>query len=206
MKSSEEYLGCLCGRPRALRCFQELLEVATRPSAFLAPDLSRFLSEDPTRCHSLLVVKDGKAFGEQPQAHPVAAASSRGSTRLARTSSFLPGSPKNLPGRASVPYAGVFERISETTAGRKHPVGLRFWRALQVLLSGVEQDLAMWYILRVRLDTRTLAHLFPPPDSCPSSRVLDRYQLDERLDLEQYAAFWGKWAGREREFFEECGC
>ena len=84
-------------------------------------------------------------------------------------------------------------------------VGLRFWQALQVLLRGVEQDLAKWCLLRQRLDTRALEHLFPPPDPCSSSRTLDRYQLDGRVDSEQYAAIWGEWAGREREFFEECG-
>ena len=84
-------------------------------------------------------------------------------------------------------------------------VGLRFWRALQVLLGNVEKDLARWCLLKLQLEARTLARLFPPPDPASSSQTLDRYQLDERVDPEQHAAIWGEWAGREREFFEECG-
>ena len=84
-------------------------------------------------------------------------------------------------------------------------VGLRFWKALRVLLAGVEKDLARWCLLKLRLDTQALARLFPPPDSTASPRMLDRFQLDARVDPEQRAAIWGEWAGREREFFEECG-
>ena len=84
-------------------------------------------------------------------------------------------------------------------------VGLRFWRALQVLLLNVEKDLAKWCLLKLQLDMRALARLFPSTDPASSSRTLDRYQLDERVDPEQHAAIWGEWAGREREFFEECG-
>jgi hypothetical protein len=84
-------------------------------------------------------------------------------------------------------------------------VGLKFWRALQVLLSGVEGSLAKWCLLSLKLDSQTLAHLFPPPDPCPSPRILDRYQIDERVNPDRYSEVWGTWAGRERELFEECG-
>jgi hypothetical protein len=84
-------------------------------------------------------------------------------------------------------------------------VGLRFWRVLQVLLREVEGNLARWCLLRLRLGVRELAHLFPPPDPVPPSRTLDRYQLDQRVDPKEYAALWGDWAGRESEFFQECG-
>lgn len=84
-------------------------------------------------------------------------------------------------------------------------VGSRFWRALQVLLAGVEHDLARWCLLEAGLDTDSLRSLFPPPEPSTPSRTIDRFQLDGRADPEKYAAAWGAWAGRERELFDACG-
>jgi hypothetical protein len=84
-------------------------------------------------------------------------------------------------------------------------VGSRFWRALQVLLAGVEHDLARWCLLEAGLDTGPLGRLFPPPEPRTPSRTIDRFQLDGRADPVQYAAVWGAWAGRERELFDACG-
>jgi hypothetical protein len=84
-------------------------------------------------------------------------------------------------------------------------VGSRFWRALQVLLAGVEYELARWCLLELGLDTGTLGHLFPPPEPAAPTRTIDRFQLDGRVDPEHYAAQWGEWAGRERELFDACG-
>jgi hypothetical protein len=84
-------------------------------------------------------------------------------------------------------------------------VGLKFWRALQVLLAGVEKDLARWCLLELRLGAGALGCLFPPPEPTEPSRTIDRFQLDGRVNPEQHAAVWGEWAGRERELFDACG-
>jgi hypothetical protein len=84
-------------------------------------------------------------------------------------------------------------------------VGQRFWRAVLGLLVGVESDLARWCLLKLRLGTRELASLLPPPVRTSPAPALDRYQLDGRADPNRYAAVWGKRAGREREFYQECG-
>jgi len=84
-------------------------------------------------------------------------------------------------------------------------VGRKFWRALQALLAGVEHDLARWCLLEAGLDTGPLGRLFPPPAPAVPSRTIDRFQLDGRVDPEQYAAVWGAWTGRERELFDACG-
>ena len=84
-------------------------------------------------------------------------------------------------------------------------VGSKFWRALQALLAGVEHDLARWCLLEAGLDTGPLGRLFPPPAPAVPSRTIDRFQLDGRVDPEQYAAVWGAWTGRERELFDACG-
>jgi hypothetical protein len=84
-------------------------------------------------------------------------------------------------------------------------VGRRFWRALQVLLVGVEKDLARWCLLELRLGAGALGRLFPPPEPITPSRTIDRFQIDGRVDPEQHAAVWGEWAGRERELFDACG-
>lgn len=83
-------------------------------------------------------------------------------------------------------------------------VGQRFWMALKMLLQGVEADLARWCLLRLRLDTRALGRLFPPPDPVPDPRVLDRFQLDGKADPEAYAAVWGRWRNRETQFYARC--
>jgi hypothetical protein len=84
-------------------------------------------------------------------------------------------------------------------------VGLKFWQAMRTLLKAVENDLARWCLLKLRFDTRTLERLLPPPAPTSSPRTLDHFQLDEQVDPEHYAAIWGDWAGREREFYGECG-
>jgi hypothetical protein len=84
-------------------------------------------------------------------------------------------------------------------------VGRKFWRALQMLRAGVEKDLARWCLLELQLDAGALERLFSPPEPPALPCTLDRFQLDGRVDPEQYAAAWGQWAGRERELFTACG-
>lgn len=76
-------------------------------------------------------------------------------------------------------------------------VGRTFWRALELLLRAVEDDLARWCLLESGVEVHGLAE--------SGSGRLDAHQLDGRLDPEKYAAAWGTWAGRGRELYAKCG-
>jgi hypothetical protein len=69
-------------------------------------------------------------------------------------------------------------------------VGVIFWKYMDQLLSETERLLSRWCILQLDLGSEALELLFPPP---PSERVSGHPQI-----------FWGKWLGREREFFIQC--
>lgn len=83
-------------------------------------------------------------------------------------------------------------------------LGQRFWRAVQALLSAVERDLARWCLLETGLGPKALASLLPPPVPAAPVFMLDRYQLDGRVDPRRYAAAWGERAGRERAYYRRC--
>ena len=58
------------------------------------------------------------------------------------------------------------------------------------LLSETERLLSHWCILQLDIGPHAMELLFPPP---PSERISGHPEI-----------FWGKWQGREREFFIEC--
>jgi hypothetical protein len=69
-------------------------------------------------------------------------------------------------------------------------VGVIFWKYMDQLLSEAERLLSQWCILQLDIGIDALELLFPPP---PSEPVADHPQK-----------FWGKWLGRESEFFIDC--
>jgi hypothetical protein len=73
-------------------------------------------------------------------------------------------------------------------------VGNAFWRgALRPLLAAVEGALARWCLLELDLDVSALERLARAEvEPVPS-------------DLRRYRAQWGRWAGREVEFYRACG-
>ncbi len=79
-------------------------------------------------------------------------------------------------------------------------VGMRFWKTLKQLLSAVESSLARWCVLELDVGTEALRRLFPPPQRA-TAQTFDEHDLDGRVDLKEYRALWGTWAGREREFY-----
>lgn len=63
-----------------------------------------------------------------------------------------------------------------------------FWKYLDKLLAAVETALARWCLLRIDLGGQALTELIPASgDPVAGSKTV-----------------WGRWAGREREFFMEC--
>jgi hypothetical protein len=83
-------------------------------------------------------------------------------------------------------------------------VGRAFWRdALEHLLGIVERNLAAWCITKLDLGIDALNELYgATTDIRPP--LLTPAQLDNRPDLARQPRVWGKWFGREREFFIEC--
>lgn len=63
-----------------------------------------------------------------------------------------------------------------------------FWKYLDKLLAAVEIALARWCLLQIDLDAHALTELIPASGEPVAGSK----------------AVWGRWAGREREFFMEC--
>jgi hypothetical protein len=84
-------------------------------------------------------------------------------------------------------------------------VGLTFWRdSLQRVLQAVERDLARWCLLELEFDGETLRHLVGTEDWAYEAGAVTGGSLDNQVDRKTYARIWGKWLGREQEFFGRC--
>jgi hypothetical protein len=83
-------------------------------------------------------------------------------------------------------------------------VGRAFWRdSLERLLNTIESALAAWCVLELDLGIESLRELFGPPGD-PQPGALTAADLDKRADQDRQTRIWGKWAGREQDFFVEC--
>ena len=81
-------------------------------------------------------------------------------------------------------------------------MGQRFWQEMVALLQSVEFSLGDWCVQQLDVGTEALQLMFPPPDAKrPSS--LSAHDLDGLADAELQRAVWGRWYGREREFYVE---
>jgi hypothetical protein len=84
-------------------------------------------------------------------------------------------------------------------------VGFTFWRdSLQRVLHTVECALARWCLLELNLDDEALRHLVGTEDWTDEAETVTGASLDNRVDRSAYARIWGKWRGREQEFFGRC--
>lgn len=84
------------------------------------------------------------------------------------------------------------------------PVGRRFWQALERLLTTVEYQLARRCIGELDLDQEAVGH-FVASDNRDGTIAFDGLQLDGAVNEAAYRAMWGRWCGREREFFRTAG-
>jgi hypothetical protein len=85
-------------------------------------------------------------------------------------------------------------------------VGYTFWRdSLHPLLKAVEQDLAHWCVLQLGCGTDALRDLVDSGAWTSGAEAITSDALDNRVDQKAYARIWGKWRGREHEFFCRCG-
>jgi hypothetical protein len=84
-------------------------------------------------------------------------------------------------------------------------VGFTFWRdSLQQLLQIMERALARWCLLKLKLHSETLRHLVSTDDWTGEPDTVTGASLDNQVDRSAYARIWGKWRGREHEFFLRC--
>jgi hypothetical protein len=82
-------------------------------------------------------------------------------------------------------------------------VGKRFWQQLHRLLGLAERQVASWCILQLELGPEALGSLFPFP--YPPETPVTGADFDGRPDPAQLKKLWGKWFGREREFYRVAG-
>lgn len=82
--------------------------------------------------------------------------------------------------------------------------GQKFWQTLKQLLTRVEVGLSRWCVLELDPGNQALEILFSRISADRERPKLDANQIDHVADLKAYRLLWGKWLGREREFYREC--
>jgi hypothetical protein len=78
-------------------------------------------------------------------------------------------------------------------------VGEEFWRQLTGLLSVIEFELSVWCATELDAGTRELLELLKPDRT-----EIDPVELGASGKVQNYAAVWGKWKGREIEYYRHC--
>jgi len=82
-------------------------------------------------------------------------------------------------------------------------VGSTFWRALESLLNHLERTQSLWCLTQLDMSDASLAQILPNYRRDESK--FTPQELDEVVDEQAHRALWGNWAGREAEFYRECG-
>jgi len=80
-------------------------------------------------------------------------------------------------------------------------VGKEFWESMHWLLLSAETALARWCVIRLEVGTEALSLLFPTPGDPPPPPTAEEF--DGRVAPDEYRRRWGRWAGREREYYLE---
>jgi hypothetical protein len=75
--------------------------------------------------------------------------------------------------------------------------GFDFWRSLDELLRSVDRQLGLWCALEMGIEAEMLARLLDPVP-------LQAAELGGGIEEGVYARLWGRWAGREEEFYRGC--
>jgi hypothetical protein len=77
--------------------------------------------------------------------------------------------------------------------------GFHFWRLAHKLLTSVEQDLELWCMAELKAGLEEVAEAMPTKVQPP-----DVSELEGEIDWVRYRKLWGRWAGREAQFYREC--
>lgn len=83
-------------------------------------------------------------------------------------------------------------------------VGANFWSTIKQLIRAIEKDLAYWCVLNLDLGVEAVERLFSSTRKTNPGKQIDKTQLDGVINLESQRLLWGKWLGREKEFYVEC--
>jgi hypothetical protein len=84
-------------------------------------------------------------------------------------------------------------------------IGFSFWRgALHPLLQTIERDLARWCVIEEGGDEETLEQLVGSSAWALEAEAVDGDALNGVLDEAAYRRLWGRWSGRETEFYQRC--
>lgn len=83
-------------------------------------------------------------------------------------------------------------------------VGNQFWTTLHQLLSRVERSLSHWCVLELEIGPESLSELFPARKTMKADGSISPRALDGLADPAASRLVWGKWVGREEEFYREC--
>ena len=80
--------------------------------------------------------------------------------------------------------------------------GQHFWRdAVHRLLKAIEHALSQWCVMELDPGTAALERIFNLSDDC---NTIEEGELEGQVKESDYRALWGRWAGKEREFYEAC--
>ena len=82
-------------------------------------------------------------------------------------------------------------------------VGLTFWNALESLLHHTDDALGTWCLSQLAMTDSSLAKILQ--DRRRDKPHFTPQELDEAVDEPTHRALWGNWAGREPEYYRECG-
>jgi hypothetical protein len=82
-------------------------------------------------------------------------------------------------------------------------LGERFWMALHHLLSRAEHALAQWCVVELDIGDEALAKVVRAAKLAAQVRSTP-YTLDDVSGADAAGDMWGRWSGRELEFYEAC--
>jgi hypothetical protein len=83
-------------------------------------------------------------------------------------------------------------------------IGQTFWMALQVFLTSINKELALWAVLQLDIGSDALACLGGWRERVTHSENLQPHEIDSRQNAKAARKIWGRWWGRETEFYVEC--
>jgi len=80
--------------------------------------------------------------------------------------------------------------------------GFRLWRdGIHALLKTVEATLAGWCVLQLDMGSTAIESILALSDN---PKTIEDGELEGKVQPAEYQKFWGRWAGKEREFYEAC--
>lgn len=84
-------------------------------------------------------------------------------------------------------------------------VGNDFWRMLKELLGYIESELVRWCVVELDLGNSAFRRLFAGPMYTDKSDPIRDGELDGKPDQQVFREIWGRWAGKEKQFYVQCG-